>query len=335
MTKVLFDARLAVRGLGIASATSRLLEGFAQLQDLEIRPNATTHGWNRRGKLDTIVRSGLLDVYPPADPRTWSVDVVHYFGNTAPRWGGQRSVVTVHDLMMLSQRARKARAFEALLVPGLRREKVRIAAISSRTAESINRLIGVPLARIEVVPHGRRVLGFCDRPREHILMFGGSSDLRKRVGLGLTAYRRYVETSGEKALPLVIAGRSGVSPADLRLVEGLSVTLLRDPGADEVEQLLARSACLVFPSRWEGFGLPLVEAGEAGTPVVVGKDADLPSEPLGSHAVWAADGDVSSWASAISRAAAMGTVPEAVSHLPTWEQVATRYRDLYLELSAT
>lgn len=332
MTRVFFDARLAARGLGIASATERLVIGFQEVHGLQLNVNATSRGWTRSGQVDTALRSGLLDFNPSADPRTWTADVVHYFGNTAPRWGGRRSLITVHDLMMVNQQSRKARLFQELLLPGLRRGNAMVAAISNRTADAIHQVTGRELNGIEVVPHGRRARAMSTAPRSHILMFGGSSDPRKRVDLGLAAYRRYAEMTGAAALPLTIAGRSGVSPTHLQIVEKQSVTLTTDPTVHEVDNMLAEAACLIYPTKLEGFGLPLVEAGEVGTPVVIGQDADIPAEALGTHVVQVPTNSCDDWARSIREAVNMRGVPGAVDHLPTWPEVARRYNEMYSEL---
>ena len=326
---VFFDARLAVRGLGIASATERLLEALVSRGDMSVVLNASAHGWTRRGKAETLLRSGLLDVSPRLDPRAARADVVHFFGNTAPRRPDGRTVVTVHDLMMLSSTSPRSKLFRELLVPGLGRQTGPVVAISSRTADALWAKCGIGPDRVTVIPHGRRVRELPAGPREHILMFGGSSDSRKRVSLGIAAYAQYAGTAGKRAFPLVVAGRSGISAEDLSVARAANVRVVPNPDRDEVDRLMARAACLIYPSAQEGYGLPILEAGEVGTPVVLDATADIPREPRGAHVTSVEGPDLRLWGDAVGRAANRGTVVGAVGLIPTWEEVAQLYFDVY------
>ncbi len=328
--RVFLDARLAARGLGIASATVRLLDGFAALgAGPSLHVNATGHGWTRRGQADTLLRSGLLDVSPRWDPRTRTADVVHYFGNTAPRFPSDRVVVTVHDLMMVRSRTRKARLYRELLLPGLARGDFPIVAISRQTADDVCAQLPSVTSRVQVIPHGWRPGRFHAGERRHVLMFGGSSDPRKRVGLGVAAYARYAERAGAAALPLVVAGRAGIDAAAVRSASG-EVRVEPDPDDARVEELLSRAACLLYPTREEGYGLPIVEAGEVGTPVVLDAAARLPAEPMGTHVVAVQDASsLDAWAGALREAVRRVPVADALDALPTWPEVAQAYAALY------
>lgn len=328
---VFMDARLAVRGLGISSAASRLVAALDANSDTHLHLNASSRGWNRRGKVQTALLSGTLDISPRADPRTWPYDVVHYYGNTAPQVAGRSTVITVHDLMCLRGSARKSQLYRALLLPGLRRARTRhIVAISAQTADDLIDLLPEVRGRVLVIPHGYRAGRFSAEPRQHILMFGGHSDARKRIEVGLGAYERYAQKAGRAALPLVIAGRAGIDRqiVDSQVCVG-RVEVHADPSTAHVERLLARAACLIYPSAEEGFGLPIVEAGEVGTPVVYDRLARIPTEPLGLHAKGVAGPDISEWAASVQAAVESGPVPEALTHLRTWGETARDYIELY------
>lgn len=334
--RIFFDARLAVRGLGISSAASRLLAAFDD-PAIELRNNAARSGWTRRGLAETVALSGGLDISPRADPRTWHRDVVHYYGNTAPQWCDRRTVVTVHDLMCVHRSGHRSGLFKALLVPGLRRARtVSVVAISGQTADDLASLLPHLRGRIRVISHGYRPGRYSDFERQHIMMFGGQGDPRKRISLGLAAYASYVELAGSRALPLVVAGRAGFDAG----ASGLSsrhgrVNLRPDPSAAEVEHLLAAAACVIYPSAEEGFGLPIVEAGEVGTRVVYDKTARIPKEPLGTHTIAVDGSDAKAWGNAIRDAVAQGPAPDALSHLPTWHDTATTYGELYREVAGS
>lgn len=330
--RVLFDSRLAVRGLGIGSATQRLTDALLRTNRVDLRVNVSRLGWTLQGKVETLLRSGLLDIRPNWDPRARRADAVHYFSNTAPRCPDRRTIITVQDLMSIRSRAPKARLYAALLVPGLERAAASAAVIvptSMQTADEISVLLAGKAPRIEVIPHGWRDGLFFDGDRDHVLMFGGQRDPRKRVELGLAAYSAYAESTPDP-LPLTIAGRAGVDPTTVaQYVTSGTVSLEMNPPTERVASLLRTAACLIYPTREEGFGMPLVEAGEVGTPVVCGADARIPREPLGPHASRVAGSDPADWGRAVRAAVKTGPVVDALSHLPTWDQVATTYCDLY------
>lgn len=329
MKTVLMDARLAVRGLGIASAAHRLEQSLGRLPGFRITVNRSEHGWTRMGKLDTLLRTGLLDFDPRWDPRARGVDVLHYFGNSCPRRPTPNSIVTVHDLMMLRADGQRARLFRSLLVPGLRTGRARVVAISTSTADALVMDLGFSPRAIEVIPHGYREREIWMGPREHLMMFGGSSDPRKRIELGMRAYDEYAREAGSEAMPLVVAARAGIDERHLRLVTHGSVTVESNPDASTLDTLLGRAACLLYPSAWEGYGLPILEAGELGTPAVYDASARIPREPLGRHAVAASGGDPRAFAQAISAALRVGVVPDALVDRPTWDDVAAMYGQIY------
>jgi len=330
--RVLLDSRLAVRGLGIGSATQRLSDALMRTHRVELSVNVSQLGWTSRGKVDTLLRSGMLDVRPSLDLRTRHADAVHYFSNSAPRFPDRRTVITVQDLMSMRSRALKAQLFTALLVPGLIRAAPAgsvVVPTSTQTADEIKVLLAEMQPRIEVIPHGWRDGLFFGGVRDHVFMFGGQSDPRKRVELGLAAYSAYAESTRDP-LPLIIAGRAGIDTATVaQYVTSGNVKVELDPSNERVARLLQTAACLIYPTREEGFGLPLVEAGEVGTPVVCGADARIPHEPLGPHTSRVVGTQPADWGRAIGAAIKGGPVADALRHLPTWDQVANTYCDLY------
>jgi len=331
---VFFDARLAVRGLGIASATQRLTSALYQSGHVELYLNQSANGWTRKGKAQTILRSGLIDLSPRLDIRTRNASVVHYFGNTAPQVPDARTLITVHDLMSVRSNSLKGRLFRLLLTPGLQRgTNSRIVAISTQTADELISLFPAIRRRVIVIPHGRRGGLFSTEDRTHILMFGGQSDPRKRIGLGFSAYSAYA-TMDPDPLPLIVLGRAGADTNFVRRqVSSGYVTVEPDPSDERVATLLRTAACVVYPTREEGFGLPIIEAGEVGTPVLCERGARIPSEPCGKHVVHVNGTEPRVWGSAIARAIVKGPIAGSLDHLPTWAQVAKSYNDLYDEVA--
>lgn len=125
--------------------------------------------------------------------------------------------------------------------------------------------------------------------REYFL-FISTMEPRKNLERLLSAYERYCEMLGIKALPLVLAGHIGWNNrATLDRMEVLqrkgSVTYLGYVSRATVEQLMAGARALIFPSLYEGFGLPVLEAMQSGTSVVTSSNSPM-QEIAGSAALY-------------------------------------------------
>jgi glycosyltransferase involved in cell wall biosynthesis len=195
------------------------------------------------------------------------------------------SVVTIHDLhferdptvMGLADRI----TFKAV-VPRAVRKADHVLAVSERTKRDVVELYGVPAEKVTVTPHGvDPAFAPGDGTHDGYLLFVGAVQARKDPLAALEA----AEAAG---LPLVVAGPEK---------EPELVRELRARGADvrgwvettELAQLYRRAAAFVLPSRYEGFGVPVLEAMASGTPVVLSDDEAL-REVAGDAGVY---GDVS------------------------------------------
>jgi glycosyltransferase involved in cell wall biosynthesis len=261
---------------------------------------------------------------PPVEWLAGPVDVFHATNYVAPPARRAASVVTVHDLSYLRYpemvTAASARYLE--LVPrALRRGAVvctPTAAVAAEVADTYRlepeRLVVTPLG---VGPAWRRAvapdpgwLAAHELP-ERYLLFVGTREPRKNLATLLAAYRallagRVPPAAGPGAAeagvpPLVLAGPPGWGEAlDLA---GLPPGAVRTPGylaEEDLASLVAGAAALAFPSWYEGFGLPALEALACGTPVVA---SDLPAlrEVLAGQAELVPPGDADALADALLR----------------------------------
>jgi len=221
------------------------------------------------------------------------VDLVHSLASTAPLWGRFRRVVTVHDLIY----ARFPEAHGGMrekgmkvLVPAAARRSDRVIADSQSTRSDLIELLGVNPDRIDVVP-----LGVGNVRREEPLP---ETETRERFGLGarrvllsLSAKRPHKNIATLIAalsrIPharrplLVIPGYPTPHEDDLRRCAAQAgvaddVRLLGWLSGSEVEGLWAITAAFVFPSLYEGFGLPVLEAMARGVPVACSNASSLP-----------------------------------------------------------
>jgi glycosyltransferase involved in cell wall biosynthesis len=221
------------------------------------------------------------------------IDLVHSLASTAPLWGRFRRVVTVHDLIYARYPAAHAGLREKgmrVLVPAAARRSHRVIVDSLSTRDDLIELLGLAAERIDVVPLG---LG-APRRAEPL----GETDVRarlrldgRRVVLSLSAKRPHknllaligalAQIPVSERPALVLAGYPTEHEAQLRErahTLGLDDDV-RFPGwlSDaEVEGLWAIADAFVFPSLYEGFGLPVLEAMARDVPVACSNASSLP-----------------------------------------------------------
>jgi glycosyltransferase involved in cell wall biosynthesis len=190
-------------------------------------------------------------------------------------------VVTVHDVSFArdpSLMGWKDRMVFGRVVPRAVRKAERVLTVSERTKADISELYGVPAERIVVTPNGvDAVFSPGSGMRDYVLSVG-AIQRRKNQLAALAA-------ATSAGLPLVVVGPE----KDATLADELRRRGARLEGYVETERLadLYRgAACLVQSSRYEGFGLPVLEAMASGTPVVAVPDPAL-REVAGDAAVFA------------------------------------------------
>lgn len=192
-------------------------------------------------------------------------------------------VVTVHDVSFAhgsDLMGRKDRAVFRRVVPRAARRARRIFTVSERTKRDLVELYDVAPEKIVVTPNGVDP-AFAPAPSDTVSQGGyvlsvGAIQPRKNQLAALTA-------ADAVGLPLVVVGPE----KDAALAGELRRRGARVEGYVETERLVGlyrRAACLVQSSRYEGFGLPVVEAMACGTPVVAVSDPAL-REVVGDAAV--------------------------------------------------
>jgi glycosyltransferase involved in cell wall biosynthesis len=219
--------------------------------------------------------------------------LAHFQHVLPPRWRGPM-VVTVHDLSFertATSMGRRDRAIFKVMVPWSVGRARHVIAVSERTKRDLIELYHVHEERITVTPHGiDPAFGPGEDGGAEYLLFVGAIQARKDP---LAA----VEAANEVGLPLVVAGPER-EPALARELERRGADLRGYVEKDELAKLYRGAAALVLPSRYEGFGLPVLEAMACGTPVVANPDPAL-QEVAGDAALYAEPGGL---AEAIRRA---------------------------------
>jgi glycosyltransferase involved in cell wall biosynthesis len=320
------------------------------------------------------IPDGLERVPEPAHPPTnagWAViglpraaararvDLIHAPAYTGPLHARVPIVLTVHDVSYERhpewypyRRDWLRRAFYRRCA----RAAARILTVSEFSAGEIAAAYRIPRARISVTPHGVSPAFHQThdvRPEElpvevsmPFLLHVGDLHERRNLGVALDALlaaRRHF--GGAAAMSLVLAGVDRGLGDDLCAMAAerdASESVIRLGPVDEamLHVLYRCATALVYPSRYEGFGLPVLEAMASGTPVIASSAAAVP-EVVGDGGVLVDPDDVEAWTDAIVRIAndehererlARAGVTRAAAF--TWERTARLTIDAYREVMA-
>jgi glycosyltransferase involved in cell wall biosynthesis len=211
------------------------------------------------------------------------VDLVHSLASTAPVWGSFRRVVTIHDVIYrIHPEAHGWRSFGLhALIPLAALRSHRIIAPSETTRRDLVRLLEVPQQKIDVVPNGVGLPPAASWEPEE--------ELRRRYDLGTRPLLLTVSLKrpnknlirlldalalipSERRPLLVLVGHATPYEQELRTHAARSrvaddTRFLNWVPNAELEGLYRASTCFVFPSLYEGFGLPVLEAMTRGVPV--------------------------------------------------------------------
>jgi alpha-1,3-rhamnosyl/mannosyltransferase len=205
------------------------------------------------------------------------------------------------------------------------RRAARVLTVSERTKRDLVDLYGVDAQRIAVTPDGvDPAFSPGDAPRDSYLLLVGSVQARKNP---LAA----ADAAEELGMRLVVAG-PGKDAGLVRALEQRGADVRGYVDRDELVELYRGAAALVMPSRYEGFGLPVVEAMATATPVVAAPDEAL-REVADDAAVFVEPGDL---AAGVRRALAERDTLVAAglrrAAAFTWDETARRTLAVYREV---
>ncbi len=309
-------------GGGTSRHVRGLVAALAGRAGLDLQP-LTFAG---RGRAATIARDAAW--YPFGIARAArDLDVLHCTTMRAPLRARPPVVVTVHDAAVL----RYPEAFPAWHRHTGRlalRQSVRtadaIVAVSAFTRDEIGDLLGVPAERVRVAGNGvdRVFTEAGAAARGDYVLAVGTLEPRKNLA-------RVVDAARMAGAELRVVGAQGWGGVEVRGWVGRA-----DDG--ELAALYRGARCLVFPSLYEGFGIPILEAMACGTPVVTSRGGAT-EEVAGGAAVLVDPLDVESIAAGIAeveqRRAELVALGRARAGAFTWARVADEVEALWRDLA--
>ncbi len=365
----LLSSAESFRGAGVSNYSRRLLTHLgrlAQAQD-DLRISAALHVVDTRlpgveGVLSRLPldRPELRIVWEqtvlPGLAHRLGADLLHGLVNVLPLAGSTPSVVTVHDLSFLrmpEKFPRLKRAYLAALCAASVRRARRVIAVSRQTADDVMRYLDAPAEKIAVIYNGvgeefisgteaqaaafRRERNLPGR----FFLYVGTLEPRKNLETLLSAYGAWKRRSGAEVALVLAGGKGWLYETIFRRVEelGLAGEVLFPgfvPGAELPDWYRAAEA-FVYPSLFEGFGLPILEAMACGTPVLCSRASSL-LEVAGDAALTFAATDEAELADGLARLAEDGPLREELRRRGlaravqfSWQQAASEtlavYRD--------
>jgi glycosyltransferase involved in cell wall biosynthesis len=252
------------------------------------------------------------------------LDVVWYPWNGMTWPSSVTSVATVHDVwpFVVPARDQRVREREQAHYRATAARASLIIAVSNFTKREIVRLLGVPPERIQVIHQAvAPPLPVAEPARlarwERYVLFVGEVEPRKDVATLIDAMGRLPDDVRRHTALLIVGRAHGLAP---RATEDVHIELAGEIADDtQLAALYAGAAAFAFPSKYEGFGLPVLEAMSYGAPVIASDAASIP-EVGGDAALYFPCGDADALAAALTRvlrdpdlARAMGTAGKSRS----------------------
>jgi len=292
---------------------------------IRMLPSAPGHFWEQF-ILPGYVRGGLLSLC-----------------NTGPL-ALKRQIVCIHDLnsrITPESYGLMFRAVYRVLVPALGHRAARIVTVSRFSQKTLGQFGIAPVDEIAVIHDGyehvlewdadRSPLNGADLPLAFVLLVGSKAPHKNTaiiysIAADLAAMGVHILVAGGEDANVYARVHSGQLPTNVKHLGRVN--------NDDLSFLYQRALCLVFPSKTEGFGLPVLEAMALGCPVVSSNAASLP-EVCGEAVLYAPPDDAAVWLAAIGRLAAEPTLRENLARAGlkrskafSWRQGAEKYLEL-------
>jgi glycosyltransferase involved in cell wall biosynthesis len=283
MLRVGLDASAAAvkKPTGVAVAIRSLAVALAALPAEEELTLEVLYRLSRVKRRSTFLPGGRLFHPRFSILLARRLDVIHGPDARLPRLRGPALVATIHDLSVRkdarfaeeSFRSTRARHWEDTV-----RRADRLVVYTEAVKRDVARELGFAAEKIDVVPLAPAGDVPLETPkRDHVLVLGELSARKNTLGAIRAFARAREKSAAARSLGLLLVGPDGHGAAEIH-DEIARQPFVKHAGwlpDEELRAALASARVLLFPSRSEGFGLPLLEAFRAGVPVVASRDASL------------------------------------------------------------
>lgn len=298
----------------------------------------------------------------PRLARQYALDLIHDPTGVTPLAlgaGGASIVVTVHDVFAWSLPGYSSRIdtliYKQWLPRILPRRADAVVTDSEHSGQEIEKYLNVPTAKVNVIPIGVDQR-FCVQPtgavqallhdkfdlKTSYLLYVGAITQRKNIVRSIEAFAQIAPQFPDLRFVIVGPGSWLQTPIEAT-VQRLSIEdkiIMTGRVADEdLPALYAGASAFVFPSLYEGFGLPVLEAMACGTPVVTSNVSSLP-EVAGDAALMVDPHDVDALAEAMQRLLTDGELQQDLRQKGleraatfTWERTARETLQLYRDVA--
>ena len=263
------------------------------------------------------------------------VDLLHYLHPAAPPFSpGCPVVVNLLDaIRWVVPGYRLPYPYDWLERRAVRRADL-VLTLSESARTDIVSVLGVPRAKIRVTYLGGPPLDPKPASKEPYFLFVGGTEKRKNLATVLEAFKSI------EGFELRVVGQNKASPVHDARRDQSGVRWLGFVGEEELVDLYRHATALVFPSRYEGFGLPVLEAMARLTPVIASNSSSIPEVARGA-AILVDPDDIKGLRDAMRRVAAEPALREELTRRGaevvsgfSWDETARATVAAYAELGA-
>lgn len=288
--RIALVARFLGEPIGLGTYAVNLLQALDRRED-EHEYLIYTPTWNevpRLGPRFRVRRSHALrgsraaltlwdQAVPPVAAARDRVDLLHYLHPAGPPFSpGCPVVVNLLDaIRWVVPGYRLPYPYDWLERRAVRRADL-ILTLSESARTDIERVLGIPASKIRVSYLGGPPLDPAPSSKQPYFLFVGGTEKRKNLGAVLEAFE---SVDGHE---LRVVGANTASPVHDERREQSGVRWLGFVDEEELVELYRHATALVFPSRYEGFGLPILEAMARRTPVIASNASSIPEVARGA-----------------------------------------------------